>query len=169
MQIAIGADHAGFGLKQELKEALSGQGLDVLDFGTFNAESTDYPDYAGRVAREVSEGRADRGILVCSTGIGMSIAANKVPGIRAALAYNEEAVQLTRAHNDANILAIGARYLNKEQALQMIRLFLETPFEGGRHQRRVGKIAAIEQNQNQWEDHGERTTTDGEAAGRSRP
>ena len=112
--------------------------------GTNSAESTDYPDYAGAVAHDVVSGAADRGILVCSTGVGMSIAANKVDGIRAALAVNPEEVRLTRAHNDANIITIGARYTDPQTANEMVRVFLETPFEGGRHARRIGKIAQLE-------------------------
>lgn len=144
MKIAIGADHAGFSLKEGLREALIRKGVEVVDFGTVSSESTDYPDYAKKVARAVSEGAAERGILVCSTGVGMSIAANKVKGVRAALAYNTEEVGLTRAHNDANVLAIGAKYVGLEQAEEMVDAFLSTPFDGGRHQRRVSKMMAIE-------------------------
>jgi ribose 5-phosphate isomerase B len=144
MKIAIGADHAGFALKDQVRDALRQAGHDVIDAGTDNAESTDYPDYAGTVAHDVVSGAADRGILVCSTGVGMSIAANKVDGIRAALAFNTDEVRLTRAHNDANIITIGARYTGLDAANEMVRVFLETPFEGGRHARRVGKIAQLE-------------------------
>ncbi|MEO7143175.1 MAG: ribose 5-phosphate isomerase B, partial [Bryobacteraceae bacterium] len=112
MRIAIGADHAGLSLKDELRDWLRGRGHDVEDIGTTSTASTDYPDYARAVARQVAGGRAERGILVCSTGVGMSIAANKVAGIRAALAVNADEVRLTRAHNDANILTIGARYMD---------------------------------------------------------
>lgn len=144
MRIAIGADHGGFQLKQDLADWLRQQGHQVLDAGTDGLESTDYPDYAETVARQVAHGAADRGLLVCTTGVGMSIAANKVNGVRAALAVNDEEVALTRAHNDANVLTIGARYTAAPAAQQMVRLFLETPFEGGRHARRVEKIARIE-------------------------
>jgi ribose 5-phosphate isomerase B len=144
MKIAIGADHAGFALKDQVRDALRQAGHDVLDVGTNSAESTDYPDYAGAVAHDVVSGAADRGILVCSTGVGMSIAANKVHGIRAALAVNPEEVRLTRAHNDANIITIGARYTDPQTANEMVRVFLETPFDGGRHARRIGKIAQLE-------------------------
>lgn len=145
MKIAIAADHAGFTLKEALRENLSAAGHEVADFGTDSAQSTDYPDYASAVAQQVVQGHAARGILVCSTGIGMSIAANKVPGIRAAVAHNEEAAQLTRSHNDANILALGAKFLSIEQAARMAGIFLSTEFDGGpRHARRVEKIAAIE-------------------------
>jgi ribose 5-phosphate isomerase B len=144
MKIAIGADHAGFALKDQVRDALRQAGHDVIDAGTDSAESSDYPDYAGTVAHDVVSGAADRGILVCSTGVGMSIAANKVDGIRAALAFNTDEVRLTRAHNDANIITIGARYTGLDAANEMVRVFLETPFEGGRHARRVGKIAQLE-------------------------
>jgi RpiB/LacA/LacB family sugar-phosphate isomerase len=144
MKIAIGADHAGFALKDQVRDALRRAGHEVVDVGTHSAESTDYPDYAGAVASDVVSGAADRGILVCSTGVGMSIAANKVNGIRAAIAFNPDEVRLTRAHNDANVITIGARYTEPEAAHEMVRIFLETPFEGGRHTRRIGKIAQLE-------------------------
>jgi ribose 5-phosphate isomerase B len=144
MKIAIGADHAGFALKDHVRDALRQAGHEVVDLGTNSAESTDYPDYAGAVARDVVTGAADRGILVCSTGVGMSIAANKVNGIRAALVINPDEVRLTRAHNDANIITIGARYTDPQAAHEMVRVFLETPFDGGRHARRIGKIAKLE-------------------------
>lgn len=144
MKIAIGADHAGFALKDQIRDALRQAGHEVMDAGTNSAESTDYPDYAATVAHEVVSGVADRGILVCSTGVGMSIAANKVDGIRAALAFNPDEVRLTRAHNDANIITFGARYTAPEAANEMVRIFVDTPFEGGRHARRVGKIENLE-------------------------
>jgi len=144
MKIAIGADHAGFALKDQVRDALRQAGHDVVDAGTNSAESTDYPDYAKSVAQDVVSGAADRGILVCSTGVGMSIAANKVDGIRAALAVNPEEVRLTRAHNDANIITIGARYTDPQAANEMVRVFLETPFDAGRHARRIGKISQLE-------------------------
>jgi ribose 5-phosphate isomerase B len=144
MKIAIGADHAGFALKDQVRDALRQAGHEVVDVGANSSESTDYPDYAATVAHDVVSGAADRGILVCSTGVGMSIAANKVDGIRAALAFNPDEVRLTRAHNDANILTLGARYTDPEAAREMVRIFLETPFEGGRHARRIGKIDQLE-------------------------
>ena len=144
MKIAIGADHAGYALKDEVRDALRLAGHEVVDVGTHSAASTDYPDYATLVARDVVNGAADRGILVCSTGVGMSIAANKIHGIRAAIAFNSDEVRLTRAHNDANIITIGARYTNPEAANEMVRIFLDTPFEAGRHARRIGKIAQLE-------------------------
>lgn len=144
MKIAIGADHAGFALKEQLRASLAARGVDVVDFGTHSSESTDYPDYASAVAHAVSSGEADRGLLVCSTGVGMSMAANKVEGVRAALAFNADEVELTRRHNDANVLTIGARYNNLQQAEEFVDVFLKTPFEGGRHQRRVDKITSLE-------------------------
>jgi ribose 5-phosphate isomerase B len=144
MRIAIGADHAGFTLKEGIRQRLSGAGHEVLDFGAFDSASTDYPDYAAAVARALLAGQAERGVLVCSTGIGMSIAANKFRGIRAAVATNPEEVMLTRAHNDANVLALGARYVDEAAAGELIDIFLDTEFEGGRHARRLAKVAAIE-------------------------
>jgi ribose 5-phosphate isomerase B len=117
----------------------------VVDFGTASAESCDYPDFAQPVARDVAQGRSDRGILVCSTGIGMAIAANKIAGVRAAPAESEDEVRLTREHNDANVLTLGARYLDEDRALELIHIFLDTEFAGGRHARRVAKIAQLEQ------------------------
>lgn len=145
MKIAIGADHAGFQLKQEIAAKLAEMGHEVRDFGTESADSTDYPDYAGKVGSAVASGDSERGVLVCSTGVGMSMAANKIHGVRAALAMNEDEVRLTREHNDANVLTLGARYFDAAHALELIRTFLETPFDGGaRHARRVAKIAGLE-------------------------
>jgi ribose 5-phosphate isomerase B len=145
MRIAIASDHAGLALKQALRARLASEGHEVNDFGTQSTESTDYPDYASLVAHEVSDGRADRGVLVCSTGIGMSIAANKVEGVRAALVVNQDAARLTRQHNDANVIAFGALYTDAAQAGPLLDTFLNTDFEGGRHARRVAKIAQLEQ------------------------
>ena len=144
MKIAIGADHAGFELKEGLRVSLEAKGLEVVDFGTHSIDSTDYPDYASLVAHAASKGETDYGILVCSTGVGMSIAANKVEGVRAALAFNTDEVTLARSHNNANVLTIGSRYTNLQQAEEMVDVFLKTPFAGGRHQRRVDKIAGLE-------------------------
>jgi ribose 5-phosphate isomerase B len=145
MRIAIAADHAGFVLKESLTGWLRERGHDVKDLGTDSAESTDYPDFAEAVALRVASGAADRGVLVCHTGIGMSIAANKFDGIRAAVAMNDEAVRLTRAHNDANVLALGARFTDFAEAARLLHVFLETGFDGGaRHARRIGKITQIE-------------------------
>jgi ribose 5-phosphate isomerase B len=144
MKIALAADHAGLALKDQLLEVLRAGGHEVFDLGTNSAESIDYPDYAAAVGRKVADGSADRGVLVCASGVGMSIAANKIHGIRAALGYSAEEVRLTRAHNDANVLAIGAKFTSEEAASELLGAFLETPFEGGRHLRRVEKIAKLE-------------------------
>jgi ribose 5-phosphate isomerase B len=145
MKIAIAADHAGFSLKEALRERLSAGGHEVVDFGANSTDSTDYPDYAEAVANQVASGNVTRGILVCSTGIGMSIAANKIPGIRAALGASEEGVQLTRSHNDANVIALGAKFLSPDEATRLVDIFLTTEFDGGpRHARRIEKIAAME-------------------------
>jgi len=147
MKIAIGADHAGFELKNQLSEVLRQTGHEVCDFGTNSAESADYPDYAVRVAKAVAFGTVERGVLVCGSGVGMSIAANKVHGIRAALGVTLEEVRLTRAHNNANVLTLGARFTDPGLARELLRTFLETPFEGGRHERRVAKITQLEDEQ----------------------
>jgi ribose 5-phosphate isomerase B len=145
MKIAIGADHAGFALKEHLRRKLTQEGHEVVDYGTDRPDSTDYPDYAAPVARDVASGRADRGILVCASGVGMSIVANKVPGVRAALGTNLDEVRLVRGHNDANVLTLGAKFTLPEEAGALVDEFLRTQFEGGRHARRVGKITALEQ------------------------
>ena len=144
MKVAIGSDHAGFALKESLRERLSAQGHQVLDYGTHGTESTDYPDYAAIVARQVSSGAADRGVLVCSTGAGMAIAANKICGVRAAVGMDPAQVRLSREHNDANILAFGAKFTELGPAGEMLDVFFDTAFEGGRHARRVAKIAQLE-------------------------
>jgi ribose 5-phosphate isomerase B len=144
MKIAIAADHAGFALKEQLRRRLADDGHEVIDFGTNSADSCDYPDYAQPVAREVGMGHSDRGILVCSTGIGMAMAANKVDGVRAAPAVSDDEVKMTREHNDANVLTIGAKYLDEAAAMNLIHIFLGTEFSGGRHARRVAKIAQLE-------------------------
>lgn len=144
MKISIGADHAGFELKEKLRQRLVAEGHDVTDRGTASIDSTDYPDYAATVANDVAGGAAERGILVCSTGVGMSITANKVQGVRAALGWNEDEVRLTREHNDANVLALGAKYTDEQQAGDLVDVFLNVPFQGGRHERRVEKIAVLD-------------------------
>ena len=146
MKIAIGSDHAGFVLKQQVAETLRQAGHEVTDEGTNSTESCDYPDFAAAVGRDVASGVAEKGVVICSTGVGVCIAANKIDGIRAALAFNDEEVQLTRQHNDANVLAIGAKYTDAATANRFVKLFLETAFEGGRHQRRVDKITQLERN-----------------------
>ena len=144
MEFAVGADHAGFALKEKLKRELERLGHRVEDVGTHSAESVDYPDYAAEVARRVASGRAERGLLVCGTGTGMAMAANKVPGIRAAAATEPVAARLSREHNDANVLALGARLTDEARALDILHAWLEAEFEGGRHQRRVEKLAKLD-------------------------
>jgi len=144
MNIAIGADHGGFQLKNQLRDALIAAGHQVHDFGANSTESSDYPDYAGPVAHAVADGTAERGILVCGSGVGMAIAANKVRGVRAAVGMNPELVALTRQHNNANVLTLGERFTDPATAQELVKIFLETPFEAGRHERRVAKIAGLE-------------------------
>jgi RpiB/LacA/LacB family sugar-phosphate isomerase len=144
MKIAIAADHAGYELKEEIRKLLAARGIETEDFGTSGTDSVDYPDFAAEVARRVSEGEAEQGILVCATGIGMSIAANRFPRVRAALCTTEEMVRLARAHNDANVLALGSCEVAKEALPGLLDAWLGTPFgAGGRHQRRIGKIHAL--------------------------
>jgi ribose 5-phosphate isomerase B len=145
MRIALGADHAGFELKNALKRVLDELGVAYDDFGTSSAESVDYPDYAKAVGEGVVEGRFDRGILVCGSGIGMSIAANKVRGVRAAVVTEVESARLSRAHNDANVIALGARLTSEAEAAAIVKTFLQTEFQGGRHAERVEKIHGLEQ------------------------
>lgn len=142
--IAIGSDHAGYLLKADIIKHLKDKGLEVKDFGTNGPESVDYPDFGQAVAEAVSSGECDKGIIICGTGIGISIAANKVPGIRAALCTDSYMAKMTRQHNDANILAIGERVIGPGLALDIIDTWLETEFLGGRHQNRVSKITEIE-------------------------
>jgi ribose 5-phosphate isomerase B len=144
MRVALGADHAGVDLKEALKPALEAHGVAFEDFGTSGTASVDYPDFAAAVARGVSGGRFDRGILICGSGIGMAITANKVPGIRAAAIGDPAAARLAREHNDLNVLALGARATALPLAVEIVRTFLDTPFEGGRHAGRVRKIHETE-------------------------
>jgi len=137
---AIGADHAGLVLKERLKLVLKRRGLEVEDFGAFSEASVDYPDFAHRVAAAVASGAATRGLLVCGTGQGMAMAANRHAGVRAALPFDEHSTRLAREHNDANVLALGARTLEPDVAERLLELFLDTPFAGGRHAPRVAKI-----------------------------
>ncbi len=141
MVIAFGCDHAGFPLKEKITKFLKSKGHIVLDCGCFSEESCDYPDYALSVARKVSKGLAEYGILICGTGIGMAMAANKIKGIRAAVGYSAETVILSRKHNNANILCLGARFFNISDILNWIELWLDTPFEAGRHERRIKKFS----------------------------
>lgn len=145
MRVYLGSDHAGFELKEQVADVLRDLGHDVVDIGPYTDESVDYPDYAERVARAVASGEAPFGVLICGTGIGMAIAANKVPGIRAVQASDPEMAKMARMHNNANILTLPGRYIDKERAAEVLSVFLSTPFEGGRHQRRIDKIDQIEQ------------------------
>lgn len=139
--IAMGSDHAGYEMKLVLAEHLKERGYEVKDFGTYSTESCDYPDFAKAVAKAVVDGEAERGILVCGTGIGMSIAANKVKGIRAAVLSDEFSAQATREHNDANILCLGARVIDNDKAIKLLDIFMDTPFsEGVNHIRRISKL-----------------------------
>ncbi len=144
MRVAIGCDHGGVELKEGILALLGSLGLEIIDMGTGDCCSVDYPDYGAKVARAVSAGEVDKGILVCGTGIGMSIVANKFPGVRAALCHDAFTARMSRMHNDANILAIGGRVTGREVALDMVNIWLSTPFEGGRHQKRLDKISDIE-------------------------
>ena len=144
MRIALGADHAGVHLKADIKKFLDERGVSYTDFGTNTTESVDYPDFAETVARAVADGSHDRGLLFCGSGIGMAMAANKVPGVRAASVVDGESTRLSREHNDANVLALGERLTPAETARQLVATFLDTPFGGGRHQRRVDKISALD-------------------------
>jgi ribose 5-phosphate isomerase B len=143
-RIALGADHAGFPIKETIRQFLENAGYPLDDLGTWSEESVDYPDYGKAVGELVASEQADYGIAVCGTGIGISIAANKVPKIRAAVAHDVTTARLAREHNDANVLAMGGRVVNGTQAIEMVQTFLSTPFLGGRHARRVEKIALIE-------------------------
>ena len=145
MKIALASDHAGFAEKEKLKPLLNELGIDYSDLGTLSEESVDYPDYAQKVAEQVAEGSVDQGVLVCGSGTGMAITANKVPGVRAAVAWSEETARLARQHNDANVLAIGARTTPQGEIPKIVRTWFDTAFEGGRHAERVKKISAIEQ------------------------
>ncbi len=144
MRIGIASDHGGFRLKEELKGFLRSTGADTFDLGCFDETSTDYPDFGIKVAEKVSQGDLDRGILICGTGIGMSIVANKFPGIRAALANELYSARCSREHNDANVLVLGGRVVGGGLAREIVKVWLETPFLGDRHQRRLDKIAGLE-------------------------
>ena len=144
MKIAIGSDHAGFDAKEEIKKVIKALGHSFDDVGTTSTTSVDYPDYAEKVAHQVASGAADFGVLICGTGIGMSIAANKVPGIRAAVVSDEKTAELSRRHNDANVFCAGARVTPVVKIAESLKVWLQTPFEGGRHAARTAKIKAIE-------------------------
>lgn len=147
MKLAIGSDHGGFRLKEAIKTYLLAHDYEVTDFGTEGEDSCDYPDFALPVAEAVAKGEYDRGILICGTGIGIGIVANKVKGVRAALCHDTFSAEACRNHNDANILTMGERIVGEGLALKIVETFLNSDFEGGRHQRRVDKIKALEENQ----------------------
>jgi ribose 5-phosphate isomerase B len=144
MRIALASDHAGYTEKERLKALLADLGVEFDDLGTVSEESVDYPDYARKVAEQVADGRVEQGLLVCGSGTGMAITANKVPGVRAAVAWSEETARLARQHNDANVLAIGARTTPPGDIPKIVRAWFETEFEGGRHAARVEKICDVE-------------------------
>ncbi|MDX6447471.1 MAG: ribose 5-phosphate isomerase [Blastocatellia bacterium] len=144
MKIAIASDHAGYEGKERLKPVLDELGIQYEDLGTVSEESVDYPDYARKVGEEVAQGNVEQGLLVCGSGTGMAIAANKVPGVRAAVAWNEEIATLAREHNDANVLALGARVTPGEELPKIVRAWFAAKYDGGRHERRVEKIREIE-------------------------
>ncbi len=147
MKVALACDHGGFRLKEVIKTYLEELNIEYVDYGTFSEESVDYPDFAYKAAKAVAAGEVDRGVFICGTGIGISIAANKVRGIRAALCYNIFAAEMSRRHNNANVLCLGGRVLGDELAKAIVKVWLETPFDGGRHERRVKKIAEIEKSE----------------------
>jgi len=143
LKIALGADHAGYLLKEEIKKYLEKDGIPFSDLGTFKIESTDYPEYAYKVANAIAHEEYDRGILICGTGLGMSITANKIKGMRAAVVTSAEMAKMSRLHNDANILCLGSRLLKKEEAIEIVNVWINTSFEGGRHQRRTELITKL--------------------------
>lgn len=144
MRIAVGSDHAGFELKERVRAQLEGAGHEVVDVGADSDESTDYPRHAAAAARLVADGEAERAVVVCGSGVGVSIVANKVAGVRAVNAHDPDEAEMSRRHNDANVLALAGRRLDPEAAEPIVERFLATEFEGGRHERRVGQIGAVE-------------------------
>jgi ribose 5-phosphate isomerase B len=144
MRVGLACDHGGFGLKEELKTFLKSMGVDPVDLGCFDENSVDYPDFGIQVAEKVSRGELEKGILVCGTGIGMSIVANKFPGVRAALVHELYSARCSREHNDANILVLGGRVVGSGLAKEIVKVWLGTPFSGGRHQGRLEKITGLE-------------------------
>lgn len=140
LHIAIASDHAGYALKQKVRQFLEGQGAQVTDYGCYSTESCDYPDYAHPMATAIEEGKADMGVAICSTGNGICMTANKHQGIRAALCWDEPLARLARQHNNANVLGLPANFITEEKAIQLVQIFFSTDFEGGRHERRVNKI-----------------------------
>lgn len=144
MKIGIGSDHGGYELKEHIVDYLKEENIEYIDYGTHSMESVDYPDYGRKVGEAIVDGEVDRGILICGTGIGISLAANKVKGIRCALCSDTYSARMSREHNNANALAFGGRVLGRDLAIEIVRVWLESEFEGGRHQRRVDKISEIE-------------------------
>lgn len=146
MKVALAADHAGYEMKQAVKDYLESAGHEIVDFGTDSAESTDYPDYGAPAARAVASGEADTGILFCGSGQGMAMVANKIRGIRAALVWRPDIAELSRQHNDANILSLPSRFIDNDQAIKIVDAWLGSGFQGGRHAPRVNKIMSAEEN-----------------------
>ncbi len=144
MKLGVASDHAGFGLKEEIKKALEAEGHSVEDFGCHNEESCDYPDYAHKLCEALEGEACERGVLVCGTGLGMSYTANRYKGVRAALCTTAEMAKMSREHNDANVLVLGARVIEADLAREILKVWLETPFEGGRHLRRIRKIDGLD-------------------------
>ncbi|MBI9014562.1 MAG: ribose 5-phosphate isomerase B [Clostridiales bacterium] len=144
MKVALGCDHGGFELKEAIKKYISDKGVEVVDFGTYTTDSVDYPEYGMKVAEAVSKGEVEQGILICGTGLGMSYVANKVKGIRCACVSDVFSAEMSKLHNDANVLALGARVVGLGLGLKIVETWLGTEFEGGRHQRRVDLITAVE-------------------------
>jgi len=140
----VGSDHAGFRLKERIKNFLNEKGMEFYDVGPEKEDSVDYPDFAEKVAEAISKGEAERGILICGSGLGMTIVANKFKGVRATLCHDEYTAKMSRAHNDSNLLTLGSRVLEEEKALRIVEIWLTTPFEGGRHLKRLEKIKEIE-------------------------
>lgn len=145
MKVGLGSDHGGFELKEHIKEYLEKQGIEYIDYGTYSADSVDYPDYGKKLSQAVVSGEVDRGIAICGTGIGISIACNKVKGIRCALCSDTYSARMSVEHNNANILALGGRVLGKDLALEIVSTWLKAKFQGGRHERRINKISSIEE------------------------
>ena len=144
MKIALGADHAGFAAKEEIKKVLKAMGHEVVDVGTGSEMPCDYPDFAAAGARKVASGECERAVLICGTGIGMSITANKFAGVRAALVTDEKTAEISRSHNDANVFCVGARFMPVVKIAESLKIWLQTPFQGGRHAKRLEKIRQIE-------------------------
>ena len=144
MKIAVAADHAGYEFKEKLKARLAELGHEVVDYGTESTESCDYPDFAIPAARSVATGKADRAILPCTNGIGMAMLANRIPGVRGALVYNDRTAAMTRQHHDSNVLCVGAGEFDADEILRWVEIWLDTGFEGGRHERRIKKVEALD-------------------------